>query len=243
MLMNRSLVALDALQEVDSAIAQVERTFRALDTGASEKAALETAQAEHDAAADILRTLEREQLDAELELKAVEEKKRDHEGKLYSGKVRNPKELDAMQHEVEALGRQRSRLDEKILLLMGQVNEQKELVAERARVLGNARCAYTTKAETFEAEAHRLRVRMAKLKRLRAERVVDVPPPLLKRYEAIRAAKHGVGLARIQKGRCGACNTSLPRNTVIAVQETDAIITCESCGRILCIHPDNPAQA
>jgi predicted nucleic acid-binding Zn-ribbon protein len=237
--MNQALIALHALQEVDTAIAHTERDFRALDTGAVEKAELDSAEAAHTEAAEELRRAERDRLDAELELKSVEEKKRDHEGKLYSGKVTNGKELDAMQHEVEALGRRRAHLDGLILERMERGDEQARAVADLSATLERARAAYSVKAEAYAGRARRLRADMAGLQRMRAERVVDVAPPLLKRYEAIRAAKHGVGLAAIADGRCGACRTSLPKNTVIGVRETDNLITCESCGRLLCIAPEH----
>ena len=231
--MNPALIPLDALQQVDSAIARVEREFRALDSGAAEKAEYERRRDEHGAAAAALQAIERDRRDAELELAAVEQKKREHEQKLYSGSVRNPKELDAMQHEIEALGRNRSRLDGLILELMERGDEQSRIVDELHAAVETARTAYEAKARVYAERARALRKELARLQRARAERVADVPPAALKRYEAIRAAKHGVGLARIFEGRCVGCNTSLPKNTVSAVRDTEAMVTCESCGRLL----------
>ena len=234
--MNQALVALEALQEVDSAIARVQRAFRQLDSGEAEKQRYLDIHKEHEAAAAVLREVEASRLDAELQLTTVEDKKRDHEAKLYSGKVSNPKELDAMQHEIEALGRQRTRLDERILELMEQDEEQRRTVNDLAARLDDLKTRYNAKAQAYAAETRKLKARLAKLTALRAERVADIPPGLLKRYDALRAAKHGVGLARIVEGRCGACNTSLPRNTVTQVRDTDAFVTCDSCGRLLCVH-------
>lgn len=236
--MNPALSALDALQELDHAIARIEREFRALDSGAKEKDEYERLRVAYDDAAQTLHAIERDRRDAELELSAVETKKQDHEKKLYSGSVRNPKELDAMQHEIEALGRQRSRLDGLILELMERGEEQSRVVSELHAEMEAARSAYEAKSQAYSAATRRLRTEMAKLQRMREERSAAVPPGPLKRYESIRAAKHGIGLARIEQGQCRACNTSLPKNTVLSVRDTDALLTCESCGRLLYLAPE-----
>ncbi len=237
--MNQSLVALDALQEVDTAIARTERAFRALDSGKAEAAQYLEVKRVHDEATAVLHEIEANRRDAELQLEAVEEKKRDHEAKLYSGKVSNPKELDAMQHEIEALGRQRSRLDEKILGLMDSDESQQKVVAELAARMERLDAQRKAKAGKYVEEARKLQARMAKLTALRAERAADIPLPLLKRYDALRTAKNGIGLARIKDGRCGACNTSLPTRTIMQVRDTDGLLACESCGRLLCIHSES----
>ncbi|MBM3494414.1 MAG: hypothetical protein FJX72_08860, partial [Armatimonadetes bacterium] len=193
--MNQVLVALHALHEVDAAIIQAERLYRSLDTGAKEKEEYEHARAAHDQEAAILRHAEANKLDAELELKTVEEKKRDHEAKLYAGRGMSPKELDAMQHEVESLGRRRASLDGRILELMETSDQQARVVADLAATMERAQTEFATKSEAYTAEARRLRTAMARLQRARTERAVDVAPGLLKRYDVIRTAKHGIGLA------------------------------------------------
>ncbi len=238
--MNQSLVALDALQEVDTAIARTERAYRALDSGEAERKLLLEVKSAHEKALSALRETEASRLDAELQLNTVEEKKRDHEGKLYSGKISNPKELAAMQHEIEALGRQRAKLDERILELMEEDERQRTAVTELAARLERIQSQYDAKVQACAAETRKLKARMAKLAALRTERVAGIPASLLKRYDALRVSKHGVGIARIVEGRCGACNTSLPRNTVSQVRDSEALVTCDSCGRLLCIHSDPP---
>src|SRR5437773_2512001 len=109
--MNQALTALYELQQVDSALAAAHRKYQALDPGRAEQAAAESARVlydrltreHHDTATDLK--------DSELELQAVETKKKNFEIKLYGGQVQAPKELQAMEAEIEALGRQRARLD------------------------------------------------------------------------------------------------------------------------------------
>src|SRR3989442_12357173 len=119
--MNATLSALYALQQVDSSLALAMRQYQALDPGRAEQAAAETARTMYDRMLRTLHETEGDLKDSELELQTVEKKKKDFETKLYSGKVSNPKELQSMQEEIEALGRQRGRLDDRILTLMAQL--------------------------------------------------------------------------------------------------------------------------
>ena len=52
--------------------------------------------------------------DMELEIAAAVEKRQTAEQRLYSGEVQNPKELQDMQMEVEALARRKSVLDDEL---------------------------------------------------------------------------------------------------------------------------------
>src|SRR2546429_1144624 len=123
--MNAALPALYELQLIDSALALATRQLKALDTGAREQAAADTARAAHESAAALLHETSGNLKDSELELQTVEKKRSDFEGKLYSGKVSAPKELSAMQEEIEALGRQRGKLDERILTYLEEIETRR----------------------------------------------------------------------------------------------------------------------
>lgn len=232
--MNKALTALYALQQVDSALALAQRNYRALDPGRTEQAAAESARETHAHLSQASQETVRDLRDAELELKTVEGKKKDFEAKLYSGKVQAFKELEALQQEIEALGRQRGRLDEKILVLMEQVETQRAQEAEAKAKLDAAESALARKQAEHKAAARALAERIRALTAEREKRAAVIPPPLLKRYDALRAAKQGVGIARIEDGLCGACHTSLPTNLIRAVEETESVEICENCGRMLC---------
>ena len=108
--MNEALTALYALQQVDSALAAATKKLMALDSGKAEQAAAESSRANYEAVTHKYHSSSGSLKDAELELQGEEKKSKDFETKLYGGKVQNPKELQAIQEEIEALGRQRGRI-------------------------------------------------------------------------------------------------------------------------------------
>lgn len=233
MSLREALGALYRLQEMDLAILKLARQLQDLNTGASERAAAERALAAHKAVAEELHTLQANLRDAELELKTIETKQKDHTQRLYSGKIVNPKELDALQHEVEMLGRMRSKLDERILEMMEQQEQLQAQEKELREKRDAAVAAYKSVRERHSSASRDLQARLSDLQTRRAALAREVEPALLARYESIRATKNGVGIAKVQGGHCGACRTQLPRTTLLNAKESARLVTCDACGRLV----------
>ena len=233
--MNKALNALYALQQVDSALAAAHRQYQALDPGRAEQAAADSARALYERTAREQSETTRDLHDSELELRTVEAKKKEFETKLYSGKVQAFKELESIQQEIEALGRQRGRLDERILTLMDQLETRKAADAEAQQKLQETSAALAAKQAQHKESSRKLAAQIHALTDQRTRMAADVAPALLKRYDAIQKSRGGVGIGRVEDGMCSVCHTSLPSNVVRAVEDTDNVEVCENCGRLLCM--------
>jgi uncharacterized protein len=239
--MKEKLVALYRLQVLDSTLDELKRQFSVLDAGSAEKQAFQAAEtAAAEAQSDLNRTAANLK-DAELEQQQVETKRKQYEDKLYSGKVTNPKELQAMQAEVEMLGRQKSTLDERIIVLMGEVETKKQINEQSAIALKAARKAYTARYAAYKESAEAVKAKAQGVIADRAKALEGVDPTLIKQYEKMRAARGGLALAAIQDGNaCGGCKMALPSTLVTRIKEGKSIEVCQNCGRMLCIAP--PAE-
>lgn len=236
--MKEKLAALYALQQLDSALAALQKQYAALDKGATEQAAFETAQAAHQQAETALHTVSGSLRDAELEQKTVEAKRADFEKKLYGGSIRVPKELQAMQEEIEMLGRQRGRLDEQILMFMDDLETRRKEEAEAKQALKAAKSAFQEKRANYKQAAETLVAEARKRSAERAAAAKQIEPALLKRYESLRAATNGVAISPIIEGNaCGGCRMALPSMLVVRVHEGTGMETCQNCGRLLCEAP------
>ncbi len=233
--MKEQLADLYALQKIDSGMDALKRKFAALDKGASEKAAYDAANAAFKELDHALHGTSGMLKDTELEQKAVEEKRAAEEKKLYGGTVRNPKELTAMQEEVEMLARQRSRLDEKIVLLMEEVELAKQHQVAAKKTLSAARAALKAKVAVAQTSADEMSAIAQKLTAYRKEAVKKIPESLLKRYDELRRANQGIGIAAVVDGNtCDGCRMGLPSQIVTRVRLGKDFETCLNCGRLLC---------
>ena len=229
-----TLTALYAVQQLDTQIQRAKRSQSALDNGAEATAQSEAAR---DLAASRRSESHRvsgELKDSELKLETLETKRKNYQQKLYQGSITNARELANIEKEIEALGRQRSDLDGRILELMEQAEqaqaeqtvaeaETKRAEGHRADILASYRSRYDT-----------LSLELSELNRQRSESVANVEDKaLLKRYEDIRAKSGGVGIARLDGNACGGCHMTLPSTLVKAVKECTQLQTCDNCARLL----------
>ncbi len=177
----------------------------------------------------------RRQKRLEDELAAVEAKIAEMEKRLYSGAVVIPRELQAMQAEVDSLRRRRSGLEDAVLDAMTEREpldaEVSRLDAERRRL--DAEGA-RLRAVIAEAEAA-LDAELARETSARDEAASGLPDDLAALYEQLRARLGGVGAARLVNGRCAGCHLTLPATELdrIRREPPDALIRCEQCGRLL----------
>lgn len=222
------------LQQLDSRLAWVAERLRALGPDAEVEARARAAGEALRAGEDALAATQREIRTLELALQSAVAKRLRVEQDLYAGRVRNPKELAAMQEEVEALKRQARRLEDAILEQM----ERAEGLLGDLRGLTDAAAAARREWEEREAAATRERAALeAELARLTAARdalAAAIEEPLRRRYERLRERLGGVAVAAARRGICEGCHVALPEARVRRLaEEPETLLTCERCGRIL----------
>jgi predicted nucleic acid-binding Zn-ribbon protein len=192
------------------------------------EAELATASAERDQVAVRQRR-------GEQELAAVEDRVSVVTRQLYSGQVTVPRELQSMQAEIAALGRQRDNLEERVLEAM---TEAEPLDARLASLTGRRREldgeAAALRAALAETEAD-IGQQLATVAAERARLAGQVPDELVRLYESLRARLEGVGAARLHGGRCGGCHLSLSAAERDRIRHLPggSLVRCEHCGRIL----------
>jgi uncharacterized protein len=155
--------------------------------------------------------------------------------KLYSGTVNSPRELQAMQADVDMLLRQRSDLEDEELEVM---EARETLDAQLAALVAEGRVV-TTDADRLrgiisDAEAE-IDEELAKEDAARAEQAAAVPAALLADYERRRAQNRGAGAARLVGTSCTACHLSIPSTEAEAIRRGAGTVVayCDNCGAIL----------
>lgn len=227
-----ALAAVWAVQQVDLRIAAFRAERTALDDGAALRGEAEQARVAANDAAARLHSAQATLRDQELQLASTETKQKKAHGDLYGGRISNPKELASLEEEIASLARVRDQLEDRILVLLDEVETLKREVVERrssARAADERRIAH---AAAYERERDRLDREVAAAEAERARLAVAVEPRLLKKYEGIAAQEGGVGIVAIAGGFCGGCHNDVPVRFVSRVRAGE-VVTCERCHRIL----------
>lgn len=157
------------------------------------------------------------------------------EVRLNSGAVSAPRELQALSAEVAALRSRARSLEDDLLDVMEGVEAVGVEVArlDEERLIANGE-AVRLRASLAEQEAQ-IDADLANELAGRAGTVSSVPANLLEAYERLRDRLGGVGVARVDAGRCTGCHLSVPTMEIEALRRAaEGTIVChEECGRIL----------
>jgi predicted nucleic acid-binding Zn-ribbon protein len=226
------------LQAEDTAIKRLEERRASLPE-AQRLAEVNAALAELDADLAIARKqheeVSREVARLEGDSGLLDQKIAREEGRMFSGGVSNPKELSALQAEVESLKRKRSGLEDELLEAMlgreqatstidGLTKEREETATEASEL--------TTVVEGLTGE---ISGDLAAHTAARTKVAADIPADLLKLYEQLRASKAGVGAAALEGGTCLGCHTKLPQRELERMRAEGGLQRCDNCRRILVI--------
>jgi predicted nucleic acid-binding Zn-ribbon protein len=227
------LDSLYQLHRIDLAILEVRKRAAALEPGKAIQAVIAQIEKEFDQADSEAKALGAELLDLELRQKSLEAKSKKINEDLYGGKVVNPREVEAMQHELELLKKQQGECDTRMLELYDLIPPAKERADEIAQRLAAEKAKLADFQKGVLREKARLEAEFAKLRQERTPAVARVDPALLRQYEAIRQKMGGVGMAEVMpNGSCSQCGVQVPEKA-IDVAKQGRVVTCEACHRIL----------
>jgi predicted nucleic acid-binding Zn-ribbon protein len=177
----------------------------------------------------------REQRRHEDEVASTEAKADQVNGQLYGGAITSPKELEALQHELDGLHVRQRDLEDLVIEQMElaePIDEELESLAARSEATELERTA--AQAE-LDAGVAALEVELADVTSTRARLAEGIPDDLLAGYESIRSRSGGIGAAHLSGNRCEGCHLAIPSADLDAIKHApaDEVVTCPECGRIL----------
>jgi predicted nucleic acid-binding Zn-ribbon protein len=179
--------------------------------------------------------LARSQKRFEDEIASIEARAAEEDTRLYSGSVTGVRELQSLQDEVAGLRRRARAMEDDLLDVLEALeplqDEVSRLEDERDRLMAGVD---ELLGVIREAEAA-IDGELAEVEAARAEAAADVPDDLLAMYGRLREKLGGIGVARLEGGRCQGCHLTLPATEVDAIRRAPegAVVTHEECGRIL----------
>ena len=233
-----TLLRLLELQNEDTAIARLQ-TRRASLPEAARLTELNEILAELNADLEIARKqheeVHREYNRLEGEIATVDAKTSKEEQRLYSGGVSNPKELSALQAEIEMLKRKKASLEDGLLEVMLQRDQAAEtssnLEIERSTAAAESdELGVKVRALTGDIDAE-----LSDHQRARDELAAGIPGDLLALYDKIRDARGGIGAAALQAGTCQGCHTKLAAKEAERIRAERGLQRCDNCRRILVV--------
>jgi predicted nucleic acid-binding Zn-ribbon protein len=219
------------LQELDLEIESNEQVLKRVTSQLGESQAVLKAKAQLESEQQRLEELRHQQHSAEWEIDDITTRITNAEETLFSGRIKNPKELASIQHEVETLKAQRNRLEEKALGVIEQVEQAEASVAKVEGQLASLTADWQQQQEQLAEEKKKLQDVLAELRQKRELLSAGIEPEAVELYQALKKSK-GTAVARVEQGICRGCRISLPTTDLQRARGKD-LVHCSSCGRIL----------
>jgi predicted nucleic acid-binding Zn-ribbon protein len=172
------------------------------------------------------------QTSLELELQGLVDRIARDEKRLYSGAIKNPKELQELQQEVASLRRRESRLEDSLLAAMIETDEAQASRDEAGDLLERERADHKARTADLQSQRTTLTQRLADLGAERANLLPEILKEDLGAYESLRRRKGGLAVAPVRSNACTACGVTVSVNRRWHLREGD-LVTCSNCERII----------
>lgn len=224
-----------ALQEIDLQIDEREASLETLRERPDESEAVNDARAELAQSSAGLPDLEARQRELDLLVAGHRDKIAPVEAKLYSGSVRNPKELQDLQADLDQLNRLRESVEDELLSVIDQLESRRAAIAAVAARFEMLDQDWGTEQEAARVDIERLTAELAALQTRREAAVQRLPAGPATAYDRLRRRRRGVAVVRVERGACLGCRLTVP--TVILQRARSGMnpnpVQCPSCERML----------
>ncbi|MAQ69901.1 MAG: hypothetical protein CMD23_02260 [Flavobacteriales bacterium] len=149
-------------------------------------------------------------------------------------KVRNNREFDAINKEMEFQGLEIELANKKIKGVgveleenAGKIKLIKAKIRERKKHLKKKKTELDSIIQSTEKEEAKLLSKKKKVSKL-------IPDSLMSSYDSIRlASRNGLAVVKVSRGACGGCFSSITSQHHLNIKLRKEIYFCENCGRIL----------
>jgi predicted nucleic acid-binding Zn-ribbon protein len=230
--MTRS-IDLYELQETDTAIDAAERRLTEIVAQLEDEGDLSGVDERIAELAGELSEAESQQTEADDAVGDHREKLRLLEEKLYSGEVKIPRELKALQEDVQAHQRQLTALEDTALSRLGSVEGLRSALAERRQDRTVRLEERELLVKSLGAEQIDINATLEQLRGRRQREEERVEHNDLVLYNRLRRARAGRAVAKVERGTCQGCRITLPTTVWQRARSGLKIVQCTSCERIL----------
>jgi len=154
--------------------------------------------------------------------------------KSQQDNVRNNREFDFLDKEIEFQGLEIELSEKKIReaqVLSKEKNEEMDIAVEQ---LSERRKDLEQKQEELEEIVSETRSEEENLREKSKEIESHIEPRLLSAFKRIRkSARNGLAIVTVQRDACSGCFNKIPPQRQMDIRMSKKIIVCEYCGRIM----------
>ena len=228
-----SIFHLYQLQKIDSSLMANTTRLESIETSLSIDTTVKSLKNDSEKLIEELNVLKIEMSRIEDNLLNRRNKLEQSESSLYSGTIKNPKELQDLQKEIAFIQSNIADLEDEQLELMVKIESQEEALSLSLDRLKAAELDHLNNNALLIEEKRELLTIHQHLCKERDLMVSQVGDDLLSLYDALRSKKKGIAVSKIEDQMCSVCGSTLTPAECQSAKSRIDIISCPTCGRIL----------
>jgi len=222
-----------AFQEIDLALDRAKARVAEIEGQLGETEELSEAQQRAEERRRIVAELRSRQRELELAVDEVRAKASTVEKKLYGGSVRNPKELQDLQADLNALQGQVRKREDALLAVLVEMEEATAQMEEAESALSQVEARSRAEQRALEAEKSQIEPDIERLQEKQARQSTAMDRAALGLYHLLRERRGGQAVTTVERGMCQGCRITLPMSVLQKARAGQGLVQCVSCERIL----------
>ena len=227
---------LASLQTVDREIKEQTDIKRGLlgDLDSKEKL-IQGKQREIDGLSTVLAEMERQR--AAKDRVFQDEGKKAMDKRMRMNRIKNAKELQALQREIDVMRQTNGELEEELIKIMQQMDEIKSQIQQKEEEMAALRDEWQKQRQTLGNQITGIEQAVIEAASRRQMIAAQIAADLISRYELIFSRRGGTAVVEVSGGICQGCYMNIPPQLSNEIMRSEKVHLCPSCQRILYVKP------
>ncbi len=180
---------------------------------------------------------EKEKLRAEKDRIFQDEGKKAMDKRMRMNRIKNVKELQALQREIELMRQTNGEIEEELIKIMQEMDGIKSQIQMKESEMATMQQEWQNKQNELQAEINGIDAAVSEAASRRKTIAAQVTGDLISRYELIFSRRGGTAVVEVAGGICQGCYMNLPPQLWNEIIRNEKLHLCPSCQRILYVKP------
>jgi uncharacterized protein len=175
----------------------------------------------------------KEKLRQEKDRLLLEEGRKATDKRMRMNRIKNVKELQALQREIDQIRQANGEAEEELLTMMVEIDGVKAEIKAKQESLLAAQQDWQQKKEALQAQISEIDQAVDKASLRRQSIAAEIAADLMSRYELILSRRGGTAVVEVTGGICQGCYMNIPPQLWNELIRSEKVNLCPSCQRIV----------
>jgi len=176
---------------------------------------------------------EKEKLRQEKDRVLQNEGKKAMDKRMRMNRIKNIKELQALQREIDQIKQSNGELEDELIKIMEELDGIKSAIKSKEEELVKIQDEWRHKQEQMRSQISGIDQAVSEASTRRQSIASQVTGDLISRYELLFARRGGTAVVEVAGGICQGCYMNIPPQLWNEIIKSDKVNLCPSCQRIL----------